>query len=279
MLTVEDVRAKLRNIGMLIAATENPASPILDSLRLQNHGYTVRLKSGLSFSLQPRCGDWFTLLECAVRKDYFRHGIEVREGDTVIDIGANFGAFSIAASQMVGDSGKVFCYEPNPFVFERLQENLRMNGCRNVTAFNEAVGARDGDVELFIGRKSAFSTTLVEVDGRQSSLSHSTKVPLRRIESVLRLAGPCVALLKIDCEGGEYRHPGKPHAGGRRASPPGRNGSAPRPWAIARFPPGTARRARFRRADDRTAHGIPSDPDASEGVIGTPSPGWSAGRL
>ena len=121
----------------------------------------------------------------------------------MIDIGANFGAFSIAASQMVGDSGRVFCYEPNPFVFERLQENLRMNGCRNVTAFNEAVGGRDGDIELFIGRKSAFSTTLAEVDGRQSSRSHSTKVPLRRIESVLRLAGPCVALLKVDCEGGD----------------------------------------------------------------------------
>ena len=87
-----------------------------------------------------------------------------------------------------------------------------MNGCRNVTAFNEAVGGWDGDIELFIGRKSAFSTTLAEVDGRQSSRSHPTRVPLRRCESVLRLAGPCVALLKIDCEGGEYRHPGKPHS-------------------------------------------------------------------
>jgi FkbM family methyltransferase len=201
---VADVRAKLHNIARLIAAVEDPAPPVLDSLRLQRHPYTVRLRSGLSFSLQPRCGDWFTLLECAVRMDYFQHGIEIREGDTVVDVGANFGAFAIAASRKVGDSGRVFCYEPNPVVFERLQQNARMNGCRNITAFNEAVGGRSGEIELFVDRKSAFSTTHAEVDGRPASRSNSTKVPLRAIESALQLAGPSVTLLKIDCEGGEY---------------------------------------------------------------------------
>ena len=116
----------------------------------------------------------------------------------MIDVGANFGAFSIAASRHGRDSGKVFCYEPDPFVFERLQQNMRMNGCRNVTAFNEAVGGQDGDIDLFIDRKSAFSTTHTEVDGRPSSRSHSTKVPLRAIESVIAsgrsLRGRCSRL-------------------------------------------------------------------------------------
>ena len=136
--------------------------------------------------------------------DYFQHGISVQGGDTVVDVGANFGAFSIAASRLVGESGKVFCYEPDPFVFERLQQNIRMNGCRNVTAFNEAVGGRDGHVDLFIDRKSAFSTLHTEVDGRVSSRAHSTTVPMRAIASVIAMAGPSVTLLKIDCEGAEY---------------------------------------------------------------------------
>jgi FkbM family methyltransferase len=201
---LRSVRAKLHNIRMLLAAAENPTPLVLDSLRLQRRPYTARLTSGLSFALQPRCGDWFTLLECVVRKDYFQNGIELRAGDTVIDVGANFGAFSIAASRLVGDAGRVFCYEPNPFVFERLQQNIRLNGCRNVTAFNEAVEGRSGDIELFIDRKSAFSTTHAEVDGRRSSRSPATRVPMRAIASALALAGPSVALLKMDCEGAEY---------------------------------------------------------------------------
>jgi FkbM family methyltransferase len=198
------MREKLRSISMLVAAADTPVPLIFDSLRLQRTTYTARLRSGLSFLLQPGYGEWYTLLECAVRMDYFQNGIEVHEGDTVIDVGANFGAFTIAASRKVGDSGRVFSYEPNPFVFERLQQNIRLNGCRNVTAFNEAVGGQSGDIDLFIGSKSAFSTTQPEVDGRLSSRSHSTRVPLRAMESAIGMAGPSVALLKIDCEGGEY---------------------------------------------------------------------------
>lgn len=203
MSSLRDVGAKIRNIGMLLAAADNPWPLVRDSLHLQRHPYTARLKSGLSFTLQPRCGDWFTLLECVVRRDYFQDGIELRTGDTVIDIGANFGAFSIAASRLVGDSGKVWCYEPNPFVFERLEHNLRINGCRNVTAFNEAVQGRSGDIDLFVDRKSAFSTTHPEVDGRLSS-TQPTRVPMLGIDAALERAGRSVALLKMDCEGAEY---------------------------------------------------------------------------
>lgn len=201
---IRDVRPKLHNIGLLLSAADTPVPLILDSLRLQSRAYTARLKNGLSFAMQPRCGDWFTLLECVVRGDYFQHGIALRDGDTVIDIGANFGAFSIAASRQVGESGRVFSYEPNPVVFERLRQNIRLNGCRNITVFNEAVGGRDGDVDLFIDRKSAFSTTQAEVGGRVYAGTESTKVPMRSIASVIDRAGPFVALLKIDCEGAEY---------------------------------------------------------------------------
>jgi FkbM family methyltransferase len=204
MAKARSLRAKLHNIGLLWSAAENPAPLVLDSLRLQSRGYTARLKNGLAFVLQPRSGDWFTLLECAVRMDYFQHGISVRDGDTVIDVGANFGAFTVAASQLVGESGKVFCYEPDPFVFEQLRQNIGMNGCRNVTAVNEAVGGHDGHVNLFIDRKSAFSTLHREVDGRVSSPANCTRVPMRSIGSVIAQAGPSVTLLKVDCEGAEY---------------------------------------------------------------------------
>ena len=36
----------------------------------------------------------------------------LREGDTVIDVGANIGFFSVLSSTLVGDSGKVVSFDP-----------------------------------------------------------------------------------------------------------------------------------------------------------------------
>jgi FkbM family methyltransferase len=197
------VLEKIRNIEMLLAAAETPLPLVLDSLHMQRRPYIARLRNGLGFALDPGCGDWFTLLECAVRQDYLQHGIVVREGDTVLDIGANFGGFSLIASRMAGESGRILSYEPNPAVFQRLLRNIRMNDCRNVTAFNEAVQGQSGEIEFFISPKPAFSTTSPQVDGRVSR-ARPTMVPMRSIASVLAGAAGPVALIKMDCEGAEY---------------------------------------------------------------------------
>lgn len=51
----------------------------------------------------------------------------IREGDTVLDIGANIGAMALPAAQAVGPSGKVVCFEPTVFGVEKLRTNLALN--------------------------------------------------------------------------------------------------------------------------------------------------------
>jgi len=46
-----------------------------------------------------------------------------KPGATVVDIGANIGVFTLAASQSVGPSGAVFAFEPAPGIFHRLSRN------------------------------------------------------------------------------------------------------------------------------------------------------------
>src|SRR5438270_3347355 len=48
-------------------------------------------------------------------------------GDTFIDIGANIGYFSLFATTLVGETGKVVAIEPSARIFERLSENVRLN--------------------------------------------------------------------------------------------------------------------------------------------------------
>src|SRR6056297_2893952 len=96
-----------------LARASRPRLPVmLDSLRLRRAPYDVaHLGTGLTFRLLPGCGDWFTYYECLVRNDYLTGAPALRSGDTVLDIGGNYGAFSLLASRLVGPDGAVHCYD------------------------------------------------------------------------------------------------------------------------------------------------------------------------
>ena len=54
---------------------------------------------------------------------YYKHGIEVRAGATILDVGANVGLFAITAARAAPDL-RILCFEPVPLLFEALQRNL-----------------------------------------------------------------------------------------------------------------------------------------------------------
>ena len=66
----------------------------------------------------------------------------VREGDTVIEAGANIGVHSLDLSLMVGPKGQVLAFEPQRLVFQTLCANLALNSRVNVRAFQAGVGRR-----------------------------------------------------------------------------------------------------------------------------------------
>jgi FkbM family methyltransferase len=59
--------------------------------------------------------------------DYYQHFYRVKSGNTVIDAGANCGHLTVFFSKLVGQSGKVFAFEPDKFNIERIQKNMSLN--------------------------------------------------------------------------------------------------------------------------------------------------------
>ena len=55
-----------------------------------------------------------------------------KEGDTVVDIGAAFGRYTLPASKRVGMSGKVLSIEPDYENFKLLNQNISLNKLHNV---------------------------------------------------------------------------------------------------------------------------------------------------
>ena len=68
-----------------------------------------------------------------------------RPGDTVMDIGAHIGLFTVFMARLVGPSGRVLSFEPTPYTCGVLREMVRINGCGSTVEVNQkAVSARAG---------------------------------------------------------------------------------------------------------------------------------------
>ncbi|RPH96035.1 FkbM family methyltransferase [candidate division KSB1 bacterium] len=57
----------------------------------------------------------------------------IRGGMTVVDIGANFGWYTLIAASLVGPKGHVIAFEPNPDVHNLLHRSLEVNGYQSYT--------------------------------------------------------------------------------------------------------------------------------------------------
>ena len=66
----------------------------------------------------------------------------IHQGDTVLDIGANIGAFTVPLAKLVGGSGRVIAFEPYRINYQMLNANIALNGHRNVWAHQVGVGSR-----------------------------------------------------------------------------------------------------------------------------------------
>ncbi len=123
-------------------------------------------------------------------------GYQINPGDTILDVGANIGSFSLLAAHK--QAGQIFAIEPAKEVFELLQENIRLNGRKNISLFNLALDAGEGVRELQLGDAQASFHWKSPFGAVQMVPTLSLGMFLER-NHVAR-----VDFLKMDCEGSEF---------------------------------------------------------------------------
>src|SRR5262245_1288947 len=92
----------------------------------------------------------------------------LRPGGVFVDIGANHGYFTLLAASIVGSSGRVVAFEPNPHVFEELSAHVAMNRFDDRTELWQQALSNHADdhVRFYVSRlrgNSGLSTLLPDV--------------------------------------------------------------------------------------------------------------------
>lgn len=182
---------------------KNPLAYYLERLRLShNKKIILRLRSGLSYSVNANTNEIRIVNEIWNMKIYDPLLRNVRDGATVVDIGANIGVFSMKAAR-AAKNVKVFSYEPFPQSFTGLTENIRLNNLeKSIMPVNKAVAGRRGELELFFRPNDSGGVSMYQL-GDKSEL-HSIKVPAVTLEDIFsdNKINTC-DFMKIDCEGAE----------------------------------------------------------------------------
>jgi FkbM family methyltransferase len=121
---------------------------------------------------------------------------EVKEGDVVLDLGANVGYYTLLFAKLVGETGKVFAFEPDPRFFSLLKKNVEINGYKNVILEQKAVTNRTGMMRLFLEEGTY---TVHESEGGRESI----EVESVSLDDYFSLFQKGIDFIKMDIEGSE----------------------------------------------------------------------------
>ena len=125
----------------------------------------------------------------------------VDAGSVVVDVGANWGYFTLLAAQRAGRNGRVLALEPNPGLFAQLRTNVMQNGFGNVTCLGVAAADQRGKIP-FIDAGSIGNSGLSRF--ARAAERPDFIAPTISLDSLLDQAAlERVRLVKIDVEGAE----------------------------------------------------------------------------
>ena len=124
----------------------------------------------------------------------------IDEGDTVYDVGANIGVFSVYATATTDDC-QLLAQEPEPATFDHLERNVAINSfAERITCLQKAVTDQTGEVELYISgveNQATHSLTRMTQHGGETVQIRATTVD----ELAATYSAPDT--VKLDVEGAE----------------------------------------------------------------------------
>jgi FkbM family methyltransferase len=128
----------------------------------------------------------------------------LRPGMTFLDVGAHIGYYTLIGARLVGESGRVFSFEPGGETRALLAANVSRNRFHNVQIRAEALSDTTGAVGFYPSVEAGnygVSSIVAPADGRPAPVT----VPSLSLDDFVAGVGGRIDLLKMDVEGAEQQ--------------------------------------------------------------------------
>ena len=157
----------------------------------------LKTNSGLKMKIRVKSTDLMQLTTIWLTREYEAPGFEIKENDTIIDVGGHIGLFMLYCEQFCR-KGKIYCFEPALDNYRIFSDNVKLNNLENIHSFNMAVSKHGGNIPLYLNDDASGHSIFLKN-------SNSTQVESVTLQKVFELNNikKC-NLLKLDCEGSEY---------------------------------------------------------------------------
>lgn len=140
-------------------------------------------------------GDWFEDEMKFLRK-------VIGPGQKVVDIGANYGVYTLSLAHRVGPTGRVVCFEPSSLPAKHLEQSIRENGFGHVVLDRHGLSNVSGHAHLTV-QDNAELNHITREDETTGAVERIETTTLD--EAMARHALVDIDFLKIDAEGEESR--------------------------------------------------------------------------
>ena len=130
----------------------------------------------------------------------------VKDGDNVIDLGANIGYFTLILAKLVGPTGKVFAFEPDPRNLALLKKNVEYNNYKNVIIVPKAVSNVNDKCTLYTGQKTFGQNKIYKPKNTKIQKFIPIDSETVRLDDFFKTNGLLdkISFIKMDVEGAEF---------------------------------------------------------------------------
>ncbi|GJM08743.1 MAG: hypothetical protein DHS20C11_10190 [Lysobacteraceae bacterium] len=123
-----------------------------------------------------------------------------RPGKTMLDVGANYGYFTLLMAHLVGPDGKVWAFEPNPRIMDLLRESIHHSGyASRIKTKCVALDAKRGQLPFRQHSTSPMNAHLLSADELEQE---HILVKTRTLDEIIP-EGTQIDFIKVDIEGAE----------------------------------------------------------------------------
>ena len=150
---------------------------------------------------------YFRYFQHDYEKDTFEFiNKEIKDGMTVLDIGAHIGVLAVPLANKVGLEGKVYAFEPTPTTVKVLRKTVSINRTKNISVEPCALADTKGKLVFYTSDNKVDNSNSLVNNHRTDRKETSIEVDVTTVDDFVRSHNISkVDFIKIDVEGAEFR--------------------------------------------------------------------------